>query len=79
LAAQKTGADYREIRESRVAFVPAFRVVRGENASFLSLLSLFAANQWKCLPMKHLYAKPGFSRSMFGQTQSNPVKPFFLL
>ena len=39
------------------------------------ILSLFAANQWKCLSMKHLHVKLGFSRSKFGQTQSNPVKP----
>ncbi|MGD0410131.1 MAG: hypothetical protein ABSC18_00375 [Verrucomicrobiota bacterium] len=53
--------EIREIRESRVACVRVFRVVRGEEASFLSLLSLFAANQWKYLSMNHLHATRSFS------------------
>ena len=74
---KKSGVDRREIREIRenwFAFVRVFRVVRGENAFFWSLLSLLAANQWKCLSMRHLYAKPGFSRPNSvkpSQTQSN--------
>jgi hypothetical protein len=69
-------------RENRVASVRVFRVFRGENASFLSLLSLLAANQWKRLSRNHLDSKVEFSRSNRvkpSQTQSNPVKPFFLL
>ena len=72
--AQTSGVDHREIREIResgFAFVRVFRVVRGGNASFLSLLSLFAANQWKCLSRNHLQITPSFG----GQTGSNPVKP----
>jgi hypothetical protein len=71
---KNSGVIYREIRqirEKRVAFIRVFRVVRGQNASFSSLLSLFAANQWKCLSRNNLHAP----RSFPDQAQSSLIKP----
>jgi hypothetical protein len=71
--AQQSGVDHREIcqiRENGAVFVRVFRVVRGEKASFLSLLSLFAANQPKCLSMNHLRTQQGFCN----QVQSSLIK-----
>jgi hypothetical protein len=64
--------EIREIHENGFAFVRVFRVVRGEKASFLSL---FAANQWKCLSRNYLQITPSFTPRFGGQTRSNPVKP----
>jgi hypothetical protein len=61
-----------EIRENRSAFVRVFRVFRGEDASFLSLLSLFAANSMEVPVQESLTVKCGI---LPGQTGSNPVKP----
>jgi hypothetical protein len=72
LQQKNCGADNREMHENRAAFVRVFRVVRGENASFLSLLSLFAANSME-VPMQQLFTRAvEFSRPNPG---ANPVKP----
>jgi hypothetical protein len=73
--ARKSEVDHREIREireNRVALVRVFRLVRGEEVSFLSVLSLFAANQLKCLSMNHLHAILRFP----DQAQSTLIKIF---
>ena len=59
-------------RENRAASVRVFRVFRGENASFLSLLRLFAAKSMEAPVLESLTLESGVFR---GQTQSNPVKP----
>ena len=40
---------------------------------FMGLLSLFAANQWKCLSLNPLHAAMSFP----GQAQSSLIKPFY--
>ena len=66
---KNSGVDHREIRENRTATVRVFRVFRGENASFLSLL---AANSMEAPVQESLTTESGV---VPGQTQSNPVKP----
>jgi hypothetical protein len=73
-----SGVDHREIREireNRVVSVRVFRVVRGENASFLNLLSLLAAKSMEVPFQDSLTLESGVFAAKPSQTQSNPVKP----
>ena len=64
--------EIREIRENRGASVRVFRVFRGEDAPFLSLLSLLAAKSMEAPVQESLTLESGVFR---GRIQSNPVKP----
>jgi hypothetical protein len=78
--AQNAGLDHREpreIREKRAAFVRVFRVVRGENAVFLSLFEPFCGKSMQVAVQEPFTPGAEFFQLKCSQTQSNPVKPFF--
>jgi hypothetical protein len=81
-AGKNSGVAHREmseIRENRVASVRVFRVVRGENASFLSLLSLLAAKSMEAPVVESLTPESGVFPVKPGPNPVKPSQTIFLL